>query len=239
MRWRRTPAIKDATNRIAAATPAFMPADELTGAVAATVALSHDRQTLQIAPDILSELLRRRVAALWLFAQGFKNDGVQIAAEFPLEPFRHGRSGIGDFVAASGFWTGIFRAGQAGASLLRFLVAYRVQGYRSAHGWRRTTVVRRATRRAERRGGIRHWSVVIARLKPAPGSRTTGTACGNGRGGLHRLRKEFRPQQLGDSEVQQFRHPVRSHENIGGLQIAMNNQLLVHMLSTARQPSPR
>ena len=75
-----------------------MAPDELTGAVAAAIALSRDRQTLQIAPDILRKLLRRRIAALWLFAQGFQNNGVQIATEIPLKPFLHGRSCAGNLV---------------------------------------------------------------------------------------------------------------------------------------------
>src|SRR6516165_469833 len=176
--------------------------------------------------DVLRELFHRRVTSLRLLAQGHKHNVVQVADE-PFAKFLERALSCHSMFRRSNSWRSVcfgFRSADCGTELLGLIFAGRAR-----------KSVRRAARNSIRAASgqqfvkDRSQRVHIA----GGGDRLTPDLLGTGisrcqdweesQRGFIRLRTSTLSQYFGDAEVQKLRNALRGHQDVAGLDVAMDD----------------
>ena len=216
-------------------------AHELGGAVAPGVLARDDRQAGEVPPHVLRELIHRRIPPPRLFAQRLEDDVVEVAGKLAAQTIDvDGHPSVGfrrrrgpRLRAASVFRRrrpAVIDGGDrsARADGLRFADdAYDVgrcaagEPVRQAAGEQlveqhaeRVDVGGRGTASPRTCSGLAYSGVISCR--PAPSARASG--------------RRARVEQLGDAEVEQLGRAVGGHQDVGRLEVAVDDQVLVRVL---------
>ena len=193
-----------------------MTANELAGLVPPRAPLRNHRKTAQVTADVFGKLFHRSVPSLRFLPQRLQQDEVEVAAQLSRQPWRwrlfRGRVPLG--------------APHRSARPFGLLA-------RDGCGQLATGAALEAVGSATREEPIEHHS---KRVHVAGGRHRLATDL-LGAGVLRRERPQHRLchvadgiQQRRDTEVQQLRDPVTGHEDVGGLDVAMNHQALMRVL---------
>src|SRR5262245_31011721 len=217
-----------------------MTADEFANTVCGGVTASRNHgQPLQMASDILAELLYGRIPLSGILSHGFQDNVVQIACQQPLQARRVSLSQrtnrltivrrVARFIAIYGWWLS-----DNGTRTGRVLLA------NGSSDFVQTTAVQ-AIGLTSREQLIEHNAqrvdITGCRDGGAQDLLRTGIL---GRQWMQAFNGEFRnrlatlgTQEFCDSEIQQFRRAIGGHENVPRFQVAMHDKILVRVVDSA------
>src|SRR3569833_95195 len=181
-----------------------MPAYELRGSVSKGVRTRRHGLMTEIAPQILPEQLDGAIALRGLALESFRHDVVQIAAQRAL---------VADVTGQLGGARRILIQRQAGELGRRFFLRIMGMPADQQHEQYETECV-------DVRGGSYRRIQELLR---------GGVRGGQGRTPFSRERRLALPQQCRDTEVQELHHTFPGHEDIGGLQVTMDDQMAMCM----------
>ena len=185
-----------------------VPAQEPSGAVGQRARPREDRPALEMSPEILGQLLSREVTPRRLLAQCFHQDGVEVALQPGRPATRLGATTeLQDPRTGTQWRGGIPLESTTGSTWFqaRRLSHQQLEG----EGTQAPVVGRRRRRLA----GELLWSGVSRRHQARLG-------CGMGLRG-------FWVEKLGDPEVEQLDLALGCHQHVGGLEVAMNDEVAV------------
>ena len=185
-------------------------ADELRRAIAQRWRPRDHGQAFQVTADVLRQLFHRCVPPLRLLAQRHQNDVVEIATQVTA----FGRFHLPDRDAR-------FIRLDLADDVLHFdrTALLELEGMLS-----REQLVEDDSQGVDIARGGHGVPVELLRARVVERHRPHIRLC------QHRLRRGLRVQELGDPEIQHLGRPVRGHEDVAGLQIAMHNEVLMRVL---------